>query len=227
MTGPRNPWIQTASGRAFDLVRPVAAEVDLHVDVAEALARTPRFGGHVRGGAYSVAQHCVIGADALLRQHGPAVAAAFLLHDAHEAYIGDRATPVGAALGVYAGAMARGSKVLSPVGADAASCAARAIVAQAWDGMRASLDRAIHEAAGLAWPLDETTRAIVLAMDLRMLATERRHLLGASPAPWGETFDRAEPLRLGGKMTVWPWPDAADEYRTRLTQFLPRRARAA
>ena len=65
-----NPWIQTGTGRALDLMAPTAAMIDLETDVAEALAREPRFGGHVRGGPYSVAQHMVLGADAIVAQTG-------------------------------------------------------------------------------------------------------------------------------------------------------------
>ena len=94
-------WLQTGSNRAFDLLKPDPAQVDFDIDIAEALARIPRYTGHVRPGPYSVAQHCIVGADIVFRDtHDREAAAAFLLHDAHEAYIGDIATPVAQALAV-------------------------------------------------------------------------------------------------------------------------------
>ena len=51
-------WIQTWSGRQFDLLAPTADMVD-PVDIAHALSLICRFSGHVDR-HYSVAQHCVI-----------------------------------------------------------------------------------------------------------------------------------------------------------------------
>lgn len=200
-------WLQTASGSAFDLLDPRPEDVHFAVDVAEALARIARFTGHVRSGPYSVAQHSVIGADALFAEtHRPELAAAYLLHDAHEAYVGDIATPIAQALAQWALA--------------AMMCGDTAVR----DGLRdlkARIDKAIHRAAGMAWPLPAEIRAKVKLMDLRMLATERRHLLGPSPMPWAVAIETAEPVPLRGKLTVWPWPKAAEEYRIRLTRYCP------
>ncbi|MCA0404890.1 MAG: hypothetical protein LCH39_01895 [Proteobacteria bacterium] len=218
-------WIQTATGIAFDLIDPRPEMVDFEVDIAESLARQPRFTGHIRSGSYSVAQHCVLGADALLRETGRTeIAAAFLLHDAHEAYVGDMATPVSHALAAYAGACAAGNTMLrSDAGFDPKKAYAEGKRC-AYAGLKAlkdNVDTAIHAAAGIAWPLPDDVRAAVKEMDLRMLSTERRHLLGPSPRPWGEDIESARPVRLNGKLTVWPWPDAADAWRDRLRRYLP------
>lgn len=223
MPEPRGPWIQTGAGIAFDLFAPTRAMVDFDIDIAEALARLPRFTGHIRSGGYSVAQHSVMGADALLSETGRVeIAAAFLLHDAHEAYVGDMATPVAHALAAYVGACAASHPVLREklepkgaydIGKDIAAAGMRAI--------KATVDAAIHEAAGIAWPLPDDVRAAVKEMDIRMLATERRHLLGPSPAAWHASIENAKPVRLIGKMSVWPWPDAADTFRERLRRYIP------
>ncbi|CAH1671855.1 hypothetical protein [Chelatococcus asaccharovorans] len=200
------PWLQTASGRAFDLINPTADMVDFRQDVPDALARIPRFNGHVPGGPYSVAQHCCIGADAILDETGRAdLAAAFLLHDAHEAYIGDIATPVARALAVMAG-------IGDGVGADI-------IAHKAFERLKMRIDRAIFQAACLPWPSLGTDVLAIKRMDLAMLEAERRQLLGPSPAPWGlET----EPPRLRrGALTIWPWIRAADEWRARLIRLCP------
>lgn len=82
-------WVQTVSGRKFDLVDPWASEVLVH-DVAHALSVIPRFLGHTVGEPYSVAQHCVLVSQAL----PPGLKLWGLLHDAHEAYVGDVPSPV-------------------------------------------------------------------------------------------------------------------------------------
>lgn len=206
-------WLQTASGRAFDLLRPDWRAVDFDVDVPEALARIARFTGHIRSGVYSVAQHCVIGADAVYREtRDRQAAAAFLLHDAHEAYLGDIATPVAEALAAVQGE-----------GASTAGVVRSAIIS-----LKTHLDRAIYLAAGMGeqgCPLAH--RPIVKLYDLRMLVTERAHLLGPAPKPWHPATEAGEPLRLNGRITPWLWHHAADEYRDRLRKYLPERFGAA
>lgn len=212
-----SPWVLTGAGRAVDLLTPTAGSIDLDVDVAEALARLPRFNGHVRSGAYSVAQHCVIGADLLARDADADLAAAFLLHDAHEAYVGDIATPVQMALARAAAAAGTRAGLNVEVGS---------YVLMGIADLKARLDQAIHAAAGLRWPLTPTQHARVKAMDGAMLTHEARRLLPAPPRAGGFP-PIAIPLRLGEKLTPWPWPRAADEYRDRLARYCPRRARRA
>lgn len=69
---------------------------DIDIDViAHALSRICRYGGHVRvpDGIYSVAEHSVR-ASYLFPETGPQVQLAILLHDAHEAYLGDVIRPL-------------------------------------------------------------------------------------------------------------------------------------
>lgn len=76
------------SGTAVDLALPDLDMIDLR-DIAHALALLPRYTGHTPT-AYSVATHCLIGSHFV-----PAgLALEFLLHDAHEAYLGDVSTPL-------------------------------------------------------------------------------------------------------------------------------------
>ena len=217
-----NPWIQTGSGIAFDLICPTREMVNFKVDVAESLARIARFIGHVRSGTYSVAQHCVMGADEIYRETGnKELAAAFLLHDAHEAYMGDIATPITAALVYWAGRMATSEIQFIGLGENARRTGAERALSNAINAMKARLDEAIYTAAGIPYPLSEETHAAIKQMDIRMLATERRHLLGASRLPWPQAVEEAKPIRLIGKFTIWPWPDAADEYIQRLEHYTP------
>jgi hypothetical protein len=88
-------WIQTHSGRKFDLASPRAADVDIE-DIAHALSNLCRYTGHTNR-FYSVAEHSVLCARALpapLRLAGQ-------LHDATEAYVGDMASPLKALLPEY------------------------------------------------------------------------------------------------------------------------------
>ena len=94
-------WIQTYSGLRFDLTDPRPDQVCLE-DIAHSLAMVYRFGGHCRE-FYSVAQHSVhvaeyigeaaISVDATTATRNTVMALA-LLHDAHEAYIGDVVQPM-------------------------------------------------------------------------------------------------------------------------------------
>lgn len=198
------PWLQTASGRRFDLCDPRPDMVDFEVDIPEALARVPRFTGHVRAGPYSVAQHSVIGAWAILRETGETAAAlAFLLHDAHEAYIGDIATPIGWAIGEMAA-----REFNTSTGHDHAFITRAALKA-----LKRAIDRAIHDAAGVRWPRSDDVGRVVAGYDLRMLATERDLLLGPSPEPWQSEIERAARIDCGGRIAVWPWSTAASAWR--------------
>lgn len=91
-TREAEPWILTYSGIAFDLLNPRPEDVRVE-DIAHHLSLLCRFTGAVRS-HYSVAQHSVMVADMLpepLRLAG-------LLHDAHEAYLGDWSSPLKTAM---------------------------------------------------------------------------------------------------------------------------------
>lgn len=191
------PWMQTATGVAFDLLRPDPASVRFATDVAPALARLARFNGHVSTGPYSVAQHCVIGAEAMLEETGRShLAALFLVHDAHEAYIGDLTRPVAMALSSLVGAG----------------------VGEAIADLRNRIDAAIYAAAAIPPPTLGQKR-LVQEMDDRMLETERRQLLCTCERPWGLN---TRPVRIRGALRPWAWPDAADRWLALFRQLCPR-----
>lgn len=98
-------WVQTVSGRTFRIDRPDARDVDI-VDIAHSLALQNRFNGHTRC-PYSVGQHSVLVSRIVEQRMGlyptpdppcnePLLG---LMHDAHEAYIGDVISPVKKLLG--------------------------------------------------------------------------------------------------------------------------------
>lgn len=155
------PWLQTRSGRKFPLIDPEPANI-FWPDVIFALAHVNRFGGHV--GHYSVAQHSCVVADQLR----PEWRAYGLLHDAHEAYIGDIPTPLKKFLG--------GNQTVG-IG-----------------GLAKAIDRAVLEAADLCYPVPQEIAEAVHIADMRTLITERRDLHLPPPETWGEEYEKLQPL---------------------------------
>ncbi|MBM4346349.1 MAG: hypothetical protein FJ100_23485, partial [Deltaproteobacteria bacterium] len=89
----------TASGVSFNLSNPKAEDIRL-TDIAHALSRIPRFGGHLDK-HYSVANHSLV-VLRVFREARPQATAreqlTALLHDAAEAYVGDVITPLKTAM---------------------------------------------------------------------------------------------------------------------------------
>lgn len=138
-----------------------------------------------QGGVQSMFRHVELDDDALRR-----LRLAALLHDGHEAYIGDITTPV--------------AKVLT-------QCAGHDHVAN----LKARIDSAINAAAGLPWPLPTATRAAIKAGDLIMLATERRDLMTDGPE-----WDQDLPATASFAIKPEPEHRAADIFLQRLNTLL-------
>lgn len=79
----------------IDLSNPKASDIRIGA-IAQVLSRITRFNGLTGGhGSYPVAQHCIIGADAIYEvTKDKKLAFRFLLHDAHEAFLSDIPRPV-------------------------------------------------------------------------------------------------------------------------------------
>lgn len=91
-------WIQTMTGRRFELLKPDADAVCIG-DIAHSLSLLCRFAGHTEN-FYSVGQHSIIVSKLVAQTLGRADLALYaLLHDAAEAYIGDISRPVKVAIG--------------------------------------------------------------------------------------------------------------------------------
>ena len=178
-------WMQTASGRAFDLANPRPEDVDFH-DIAHALSQMCRFAGHTKT-FYSVAEHCVRVAQ-IMPQYG----VYGLLHDAHEAYVGDITTPVALSLA-------------SPAFGDRVAA------------LKGNVDRVIYKAAGLVPLKDHPANALVGWADKTLMMTERRDLLTTPPKSWGDFLERVEPLP--DRIEPWTperarnnWLNCAEQY---------------
>lgn len=93
----RGNWMQTYTGKRFYFADPRPEDIDIG-DIAGALARQCRYGGHCLK-FYSVAEHSVLAARAAPRRFRLAT----LMHDASEAYLMDVPRPLKPYLHGYAG----------------------------------------------------------------------------------------------------------------------------
>ncbi|MBV1706288.1 MAG: hypothetical protein KGQ37_03685 [Hyphomicrobiales bacterium] len=200
-----NIWIETRSGKIFYLLDPNPADVDFANDVAPTLAGVVRFlnvgdRDHESSGVepfarrrITVARHCVMGAEALEKLGRPVAALAFLLHDAHEAYLGDIIGPVKAAI-----------RSLVPDGADPIAC------------LEVHIDAAIRAAAGIPVGLiTEDDEVMVKAMDRTLLFSERDYLRSGRkpPLPWADD--------QGGRVLIEPkWGNDTADWMDALNRLL-------
>ena len=146
------------TGSTWNLLRPDADTIFMR-DIVTALARINRYDGHSRV-EVSVLWHSLLVEKIAVGRAKPYA----LLHDVHEAYLGDMTTPVKRAIAA-----------LLPAGQFNA----------AWGKLTHTHDEAIWQAFGIPVPsseiLSEVRRADVLA-----LSTERAHFLPQSNCDWGE-----------------------------------------
>lgn len=91
-------WILTATGREHDLANPPVSGYTLR-EISHALAHINRYTGHACR-AYSVAEHSLLVADMThAAGYGPTAELCALMHDAHEVFCGDVASPLKPLLG--------------------------------------------------------------------------------------------------------------------------------
>jgi 5'-deoxynucleotidase YfbR-like HD superfamily hydrolase len=159
-------FIQTFSGKAFDLIDPQPDMICIE-DIAHALSNICRFTGHTKK-HWSVAHHSVFVVGILLfadAGNGDAdaldkrVVRQALLHDATEAYVGDMASPL---------------KELCPD--------YRAIEDRVWAAIAAKYD------------VPEDIDPRVKHADIVALLSERRDLMRKSEREWSPYFDQFKAL---------------------------------
>lgn len=173
--------MEVVSGGLLNLVEPRAEDISL-ADIASALSRLCRFTGHVNAPFYSVAQHSCVVADLVAPEHRVHA----LLHDAHEAYIGDISSPMKAAL-----------RALDPNFPRALWMLEQRII------------NAIYESAGVARP-SPGVGAIIKQADMIALAIEQRDIM-RSKNDWGLPYPLPESYRINRYLTPWAAQDAFED----------------
>lgn len=126
--------VDTFTGRTIDLAAPNPTAISV-ADIAHGLSNACRFMGQAQR-FYSVAEHSCLVADLVAGEHhDPGRVAAALLHDGHEAYLGDVVTPLKPLIGpAYAQLAERmDGAIAAAIALDAAAFSDRAIkAADAW-----------------------------------------------------------------------------------------------
>lgn len=207
------PFIDSfrADGSVMNLAALEPSDIDFAA-MAAGLSKLARYNAACACEAYSVAQHSVMGADALMRETGDAVLAGyFLLHDGHEYLIGDITRPVANLLDhVYAAEQRRRFQgrggILS--------------VKTAIDLIKSSIDRVVHAAAALP-PLDimPLYARQVRDMDERMLRAEGLALFGPRAAEHLPAKDLPPP-KLTGAIRPWGAMKAELAFVERLERYI-------
>lgn len=197
MIGAPRPFPSHSPFGTIDLMAPFARPINFRL-MADRLARIIRFNGEA--GAIPVAQHSVMGADALAAETGDRLLAAiFLLHDGHEYVLGDICRPVDDILRHIAGP---------------SYYAALSVLKINWD-------RAIHKAAGLIDPLAMTNAQseAIKAMDERMMAAEMLALYGVGAVKDLPPAARRTPAFGPDGLKPWPAGRASEQFLNRLNKF--------
>lgn len=193
------PWAQTLAGNAVPLVGTEPLDIDW-TDIIFGLSYSTRYAGHARG--YTIAQHSVLAAQVAAGANvHPDAEMYALLHDAHEAYIGDITTPAQDAIIAHANVFHEGMGD---------------VVADGIRELKGTLDKAIFTAAGLAYPMPPAVAELVKDIDLRLLKTEVRDIMGGERCPW--QID-AEPYPWHIR-TLWDSNNAMFSFERALTRLL-------
>lgn len=173
--------ITLAGGQLVDLLE-IRDDLDF-VGLAEMLAKAPRFAGASMGNPYSVAQHSCLVAQMVAGRapDDPHLILEGLIHDAAEALIGDRVTPMKAALDHFGGLAA-------------------------WTDLERHVMQSVYASLGLR-PLmqDRSTPPVVRAADAIALATEWRDLM-VGPCPTTAppaAIRRIHPLPWPAAQAAW------------------------
>lgn len=174
--------------------------------IARRLSRIARFnGGGMSAHPLSVAQHCCIGHDYLMRM-SPMMALWFLFHDAHEAVIGDIPTPVAQLFDLEFVTRGDGGTVFG-------FSDAKAAIAE-------RIDAAAHEAAGLPWPVSAADT--IKDVDAACCRAEALYLYGPAAHEWFPPVINGPArggidvrIEFGPKFKVWPPAKAEEEFNRR------------
>lgn len=173
----------TATGKLVNLLNPSKKSINFKV-AASCLAKVNRFSGHTTQ-PYSVAEHSCRLAGLVSRHLRPYA----LLHDFHEAYTTDIPQPMQEAI----------IAELKKLG----------IHQDPVKKIKHNLDKAIHAAAGLKWPLSEEDQSSLKIAEEFLLAWEFRDLFDGCV----EMPDELKAYRISSnRLSPWDWSTAADKF---------------
>ena len=186
--------MRTYKAKMVDLMRFSVNDVN-RFDIAHSLARINRWNGHTRE-PISVGQHSVecsrFGAT-------PREQMALLLHDAHEAYVGDFTRPQ--------------FDLIVAIVREVAGEAAAELFRERWKTLLKHMDKTICQALGVPYDWPDS----IYDIDDRMLLTEGQQQLDLLPIEVGPKLARLEPLNCD----VRGWrPDlATDRWQARFIEL--------
>tara|TARA_R110000787_G_scaffold31143_11_gene82864 strand:- start:1058 stop:1690 length:633 start_codon:yes stop_codon:yes gene_type:complete len=180
-----------------DLAAPDPLEIDFFA-MANALSKIARFNGSNPGIALSVAQHSVMGAEAVFNETGDTrLAAWFLLHDGEEHLVGDKPTPT--------------QKLLVMALMHHASNETGLACHDFWDHIKTKWREAGWHAAALGLP-DSSQQAHIDDYDRRMCNAEMLALFGPSARAQLLLVANREPLKLKGGIRPWAAMKAEERF---------------
>jgi uncharacterized protein len=189
------------NGTCMDLLAPALTDIDFDW-MARRLSRINRFNGD----GMSVAQHSVMGAQALLNEgESRQIVTYFLLHDGHEFALGDIATPVQKAIALSVRPAAMGP-----------------LFKNAFDDLKEKWDGVIYAAAGLMPPTSWTNaeQHVVKAMDLRMMCAEAIDLFGTQARHYLPFDAWQHRPKLTGSLAIWGAAKAEEKFLSMLADMI-------
>jgi hypothetical protein len=193
---PNPVWSFRPDGSVRDLAAPDPSEIDFFA-MANALSKIARFNGSNPGVAYSVAQHSVMGAEAVFNETGDdRLAAFFLLHDGEEHLLGDKPTPAQRLL------VATISDASEISGASANYC---------WHLIKQKWREAGWLAAGLGLP-SVAQQGLIDDYDRRMCNAEMLALFGPAARAQAIPVSHIAPLKLKGGIKPWAAMKAEERF---------------
>jgi len=194
---PTPVWSFRPDGSMRDLATPDPAEICFFA-MANGLSKIARFSGSNPGIAYSVAQHSVMGAEAILNETGDTrLAALFLLHDGEEHLLGDKTMPAQQLL-------------LCAVLAHTSQSAAVALD-YAWDKVKTRWREAGVIAARLALPSRDEQETLH-EYDRRLCNAEAVALFGPKARAKDIPVNNTAPLKLKGGIRPWAAMKAEERF---------------
>lgn len=199
---PEPVWSFTPDGTVIDIASPDEKVVCFN-EMANSLSKIARFDGRNPGQPYSVAQHSVLGAMAIMNEGGTShEAALFLLHDGHEYITGDQSSPCQKLYALVARHLFGEARLRETI----ATCKS------AWDD-------AIYRAAGLPVPANWTPRQKILVktMDQRMCRAEALALFGPKAA---SQFEKMKPPALPSPIRPWAPMEAEFNFREMASRLI-------